>query len=86
MSTIQTMSTSIVVTHQADQLPVKPTHDIWPLLRLGSEDSQAGHEHRSRFLVERGLDELNLGLRISPAFVGRGGQKAGEVQVSVGVV
>lgn len=48
------------VTHQADQLPVKPAHDVWPLLRLGPEDSQAGHEHRGGFLVERGLDVLNL--------------------------
>ena len=65
------------VTHQADELPVEPTHDIRSLLRLGSEDAQASHEHGGRFLVERRLDVLNLGLCICPAWVGTKKKKRG---------
>lgn len=81
------------VTHQADELPVEPTHDVWPLLWLGPEDSQAGHEDRSSFLVEWRFDVLNLRLCVCPAFVWLEGkkkkkkvEKALAVEVNMGVV
>lgn len=75
------------VTHQADELPVEPTHDVWALLWLGPEDSQAGHEDRSSFLVEWRFNVLNLRLCVCPAFVWweEKKKKALEVEVNMGV-
>lgn len=42
----------VSVTHQADELPVEPAQHVGPLLRLGPEHTQAGHDHRGRLLVE----------------------------------
>lgn len=61
-----------VVTHQANELPVQPTQNIRPLLRLSSKNSQTGHEDSGSFLVKRGLNVLNLRLCICPAGGGRG--------------
>lgn len=54
-------------THQADELSVQPAQNIWTLLRLGSVDSQAGHEDGGGLLVKRCSDALDLSLSISPA-------------------
>lgn len=70
--------TSRCVPHQADELPVEPAQHIWSLLWFGSEDPQTGHEHGGRFLVERRLDVLNLGLCICPALVGIERERKGE--------
>lgn len=68
------------VTHQADQLSVKPAQDIWSLLRFCSKDSKTSHENRSRFLIKGWLNVLNLCLGICPTWVGteRGREKKPE--------
>lgn len=53
-------------THQANELPVQPAENVWPLLWLRPENAEPGHENGRGLLIKWRLDVLDLGLCVSP--------------------